>query len=184
MGSEPGGGIATYIGFCSGYFGRCCSPQPSAPSPPGVRYFSAAVLGVCITFSLPGPIKPINNLGPCLPAEAQARLSSSMKPSMTTSDGSNASVLQNPAREGRGRRAKGWNGDCLPCMGWAGLLYTCQLTAASPFRPGPARMDEETAQDVRSCRVYTQSRGPGAGVDGHSHEMGSCLAGSPALRAL
>lgn len=131
---------------------------------------------------------PINNLGPCLPsapkAEAQARLSSSGKPSMTTFDGSNVSVLHKPAREGRGRRAKGWNWDCLPRPGWAGLLDTCHLPAASPFRPGPLAWMRKQCRDARSCRVYTQSRGPGAGVDRHFREVGQCLAGSPALPVL
>lgn len=49
--------MATYIGFCSGYFGRWRSPQALAPSPSGVRYSSTVVLGVYITFGLPGPIK-------------------------------------------------------------------------------------------------------------------------------
>lgn len=107
QGSEPGNGMATYIGFCSSYFGRWHYPRPPAPSPSGVRYFPATVLGICITFTLPGPIKPglLITPGPWLPPapkiEAQAGLSSSVKPSVTTLDGSTVSILQNPARKGR-----------------------------------------------------------------------------------
>lgn len=39
MGNEPGGGMATYTGVCSGYLGRWHSPSPHPPgtSPSGVR---------------------------------------------------------------------------------------------------------------------------------------------------
>ena len=102
--------MATYIGFWSGYFGRWRCPQPSAPSPSGVRYFPTTVLGVCITFTLPGSIKPglLITLGPCLPPaptiEAWAGLASSVKTSATTLDGSPVSALQNPA----GKEEKKW----------------------------------------------------------------------------
>lgn len=99
--------MVTYISFCSGYFGRWRYPRPPTPSPSGVRYFPATVLGICITFTLPGPVKPglLITPGPCLPpapkTEAQAGLSSSTKPSVTTLDGRTVSILQNPARKGR-----------------------------------------------------------------------------------
>lgn len=65
-GSEPSGRTATYISFCSGYFGTWYSPLPPAPSPSGVGYSPAMVLGVCITFALPGPLEPglLITLGP------------------------------------------------------------------------------------------------------------------------
>lgn len=64
--------------------------------------------------------RPINNLGPCLPpapkVEAQARISSSTKPSVTTLEGSSISFLQNSARKGKAS-AKESNRNCLPYSG-------------------------------------------------------------------
>lgn len=105
--------MATYIGFRSGYFGRWRSPLFPAPSPSGVRYFPTTVLGVCITFTLPGPLEPglLITPSPCLPpapkTEAQAGLSSSMKSSMNTLDASNIARLQNSTRKGRQHSSRG-----------------------------------------------------------------------------
>lgn len=105
--------MATYIGFRSGYFERWRSPLFLAPSPSGVRYFPATVLGVYITFTLPGPLKPglLITPSPCLPpapkTEAQAGFSSSTKSSMNTLDASNITRLQNPTRKEREHSSRG-----------------------------------------------------------------------------
>lgn len=141
-GSEPGGSVATYIGFCSGYFGRWRSPGFPAPSPSGVRYSPTTVLGVYITFTLPGPLQPglLITPSPCLPpapkTEAQPGLSSSTKSSMNTLDASNISRLQNPQGKEESIQAEGWNRNCLPCMGLVRFLFLPNLLSpALQYRP-------------------------------------------------
>lgn len=127
--------------------------------------------------------RPINNLGPCLPSapktEAQARRSSSTKPSMITLDGSDVSVLQNPAREG----GRGWRKDrtgiAFHAWGWAEFLHTHRSRRPRCSGLVPlARMRKQRAGMV-GVRVYcsepgtwsrggasTSSRGSGAGRKG------------------
>lgn len=160
-GSEPGGGMATYIGHCSGYFGRWCSPLPPAPSPSGVRYFPTLVLGVCITFTLPRPIEPglLITLGPRLPPapkiEAQAGLSSSTKPSKTPFDGSNVSSLQNPTRKGREKASSGREQE-LSFMRGAGLgscSYTIFLPQPHSASLVPLSWGKKQRRDVRDAMI-------------------------------
>lgn len=171
LGSEPGGGTATYIGFCSGYFGRWRSPRPAAPSPSGVRYSPTMVLGVCITFARPGPIKPglLITLGPCPPpapkAEAQAGLFSSAKTSMTSLDGSDVSVLQNPARKGREKASRRMGQELSSTHGAGPGSSVHSIFSLQPHSAGlvPRAWMGRQHKDVRCYVTYYSKPGPGAG---------------------
>lgn len=171
LGSEPGGGTATYIGFCSGYFGRWRSPRPAAPSSSGVRYSPTMVLGVCITFARPGPIKPglLITLGPCPPpapkAEAQAGLFSSAKTSMTSLDGSDVSVLQNPARKGREKASRRMGQELSSTHGAGPGSSVHSIFSLQPHSAGlvPCAWMGRQHKDVRCYVTYYSKPGPGAG---------------------